>query len=57
MTDGTIVLNVGGCCDRGEFSGRGRVDGDRITGRWNQQFLMQGPGGRFVMRRAPVRAP
>jgi hypothetical protein len=57
LTDGTILVEIGGCCDRGEFSGRGRVDRDRIKGRWHQQFLNNGPGGRFVMRRAPVRGP
>jgi hypothetical protein len=57
MTDGTIVMIAGGCCDRGEFSGRGRADGDRIRGGWFHQCLNDRPGGHFVLRRAPVRAP
>lgn len=57
MADGAILVHVGGCCDRGEIAAKGRIDGDRIEGKWVQQFLSDGPGGRFVMRRAPVRAP
>jgi hypothetical protein len=57
FADGKILLNFGGCCDRGEIVATGRGDAYRVEGSWVQQFLSDGPGGRFVMRRAPARAP
>lgn len=53
FADGKILLNVGGGSDRGEIVATGRIDEDRIEGQWVQQFLNDGPGGRFVLRRAP----
>jgi hypothetical protein len=53
MADGRIVLQIGGCCDRGEIIATGRIQADRMQGGWYQQFLNDGPGGRFVLRRAP----
>jgi hypothetical protein len=52
FTDGKILLNFGGCCDRGEIVATGRGTAERIEGQWVQQFLNNGPGGRFVLRRA-----
>jgi hypothetical protein len=53
MADGTIVLQIGGCCDRGEIVATGRMAADRMEGSWYQQFMANRPGGRFVLRRAP----
>jgi hypothetical protein len=48
---GTMTLIIGGCCDRGEVVGTGRLNAERMEGRWYQQFLSDGPGGRFVLWR------
>lgn len=51
MADGSILLQIGGCCDRGELWGRGSFRDGRIEGEWYQQFLDRGPEGTFVMIR------
>ena len=46
-------LRLGGCCDSGELELYGRMERDRLSGRWSQVFLSDGPRGTFELRRAP----
>jgi hypothetical protein len=53
--DGSVALQlhvVGDCSDCGNLNLYGKLDGNRIRGRWSREFLQDEPGGTFLLRRA-----
>lgn len=49
---GSFYMKLGGCCDRGELDGVGRVDEDGIVGSWTEARAGEGTRrGTFRLRR------
>lgn len=53
--DRMVVVVLGGCCDRGELSARGRLENGKIRGRWEETYVGGGRSGSFVLTK--IRAP
>lgn len=51
MENGAILIQIGGCCDRGEISALGRLDGEVIRGKWSEGRVSPAREGTFVLRR------
>jgi hypothetical protein len=51
--DGRIMLELGGCCDRGELTMIGTLESDSATGRWYENSTMRERAGAFRMRKQP----
>ena len=51
LSDDEILLLLGPCCDRGEISALGRMDGGKIRGSWEETRIGGGRTGRFELER------
>ena len=51
LDDGTILLVLGRCCDRGEVSARGRFTRGEIRGVWSETRIGEAREGTFSLRR------
>lgn len=49
---GRLHLVMGPCCDAGAIHAKGSLNGSRGAGTWYQQFLREGPPGRYLIERS-----
>lgn len=51
LTDNSVLMLLGACCDRGEISMRGQFRQGRIVGRWTETRIGDERSGTFELRR------